>query len=89
VQALAHLGAAVVDEDRAVREDEDSAPAWLKTVLLNEMPNLTGVIASPRFTCSFVALNAATPRCASRTRSCPSSCDQIAGIRSASFTVWP
>src|SRR5208337_1572686 len=35
-----------------------SAPAWLNAVRLNEMPNLTGVIASPRLTSGCVALNA-------------------------------
>ena len=37
-----------------------SAPAWLKNVVVNEMPNFTGVIASPRLTCRLAALNAAT-----------------------------
>jgi hypothetical protein len=49
VQALAHLGAAVVHQDRAVGVDVHQAPAWLRCLTLNEMPNFTGVSARPRF----------------------------------------
>ena len=36
-----------------------SAPAWLKWFTLNEMPNLTGVNAMPRFNTGLAALKAA------------------------------
>ena len=61
VQALAHLGAAVVHQHRAVVSIRcTSAPAWLKCLTLKEMPNFTGVSARPRFSTGLVALNAAT-----------------------------
>ena len=38
-----------------------SAPAWLKCVTLNAMPNFTGVIAMPFFSTVLRALNSRTP----------------------------
>ena len=66
-----------------------SAPAWLNAVRLNEMPNLTGVIASPRLTSGWAALNAATSawRRANSPRS--STWSQIASSRSACRTGCP
>ena len=66
-----------------------SAPAWLNAVRLNEMPNLTGVIASPRLVSGWAALNAATSawRRANSLRSI--TCDQIASSRSACRTGCP
>jgi hypothetical protein len=43
VQALAHLGAAVVHADAAVLVDMTSAPPWFSMVAVNEMPNFSGV----------------------------------------------
>ena len=37
-----------------------SAPAWLRKVAVNEMPNFTGVIARPRFTMGCAAFHAST-----------------------------
>ena len=35
-----------------------SAPAWLKCLTLNEMPNFSGAMARPRLSTGLVALNA-------------------------------
>ena len=59
VQALAHLGAAVVHEHRAVGVDVHQRAGLVQCVTLNEMPNLTGVSAMPFFSTGLVALNAA------------------------------
>ena len=42
VESLAHLGAAVVHQHRAVGVDVHQRPAWLKCTTLKLMPNLTG-----------------------------------------------
>jgi hypothetical protein len=47
-QPLAHFGVAVVEMDRAVLIDVNSAPAWLRKVVVKEMPNLIGVSARQR-----------------------------------------
>ena len=66
-----------------------SAPAWLNAVRLNEMPNFTGVIASPRLVSGWAALNAATSACRSANSLRSSSCDQTASSRSACRTGCP
>jgi hypothetical protein len=47
VQALAHLGAAVVHQHRAVVVDMHQRAGLVEVVTLNEMPNFTGVSARP------------------------------------------
>jgi hypothetical protein len=74
VQALAHLGAAV--------------PAWLKAARLNEMPNLTGVIANARLVCSWVALNSAISADRVATSAVVSTWSQATAARPACRTGW-
>ena len=66
-----------------------STSAWLNAVRLNEMPNFTGVMASPRLASGWAALNAATSawRRVNSLRSI--TCDQIASSRSACRTGCP
>ena len=60
MQALAHLGATVVDEDRAVLVDVHERAALVeRAVRLNEIPNLTGVTPMARLVSSLAALNRA------------------------------
>jgi hypothetical protein len=47
VQALAHLGAAVVHEHRAVGVDVHQRAGLVEVGTLKEMPNFTGVSARP------------------------------------------
>lgn len=66
-----------------------SAPAWLKAVRLKEIPNFTGVIASPRRRCGWAALNASISRRRRATSARSASRSQIACSRSACRTGWP
>ena len=65
-----------------------SAPAWLRWVSVNEMPNFTGVSAMPLFRIACSALRAAI--CLRRARYCDVfSSVSISGSATCSFSVMP
>ena len=66
-----------------------SAPAWLNAVRLNEMPNFTGVIASARLVCSWVALKASISTSRRSTSPLSSTWLQARSMRSGCRTSWP
>jgi hypothetical protein len=59
-QALSHLGAAMVQMDRPILIDMHQGPGLIQVVSVKEIPNFTGVSASPRFNTGLAAFHAAT-----------------------------
>jgi hypothetical protein len=66
-----------------------SAPPWLKAVRLNEIPNFTGVIASPRLVSGWASLKAAISAVRAAKSLESRTCCQVRTSRSGCRTGWP